>query len=225
MKVWKKTALLILAIVVAVIPAAACFAEGETVYWGIDNAVLVLSAADTGCDIRGSFAADEAFDPETGRPWHEYNQVITGVRVDGSAGSVKIADCMDLFYDLVSLKDVDLNGLDTSGTASFWCMFDHCIALETVDLSMLDTSAAENMQGMFYQCAALVSPDLSGFDTRNVTNMYAMFAGCASLKTLDLSSFDTSKVENAEDMFADCVSLTEVKTGEGWTIGEVPAAE
>lgn len=223
MKSMKRLLIMILAVGLILSAAATAFAsESRQVYWGIDGETLVLSAADTGCEIKGEIAADEPFDPSIGRPWHAYNQMITAVRVDGSNGGVKIIDCMDLFYDLKFLKDVDLSGLDTSETTSLWCFFDACTSLEQVDLSMLDTSNVTNLQGMFYECAALESLDLSGFDTQNVTNMFAMFSGCASLKTIDLSSFDLTNVENTADMFAGCDSLTEVKTGSGWIEGVAP---
>ena len=223
MNLIKKTAIMIAAVLMIMAVAASSYAaEAELVYWGIDGDTLILSAADTGCATKGEFAADEAFDPSVGRPWHAYNQMITNIRVDDQAGKVKIADCMDLFFDLKFLKNVDLSGLDTSETTSMWCFFDGCSALESVDLSTLDTSNVTNMQGMFYQCASLESLDLSSFDTQNVTVMYAMFAGCASLQSADLSSFDTSKVEEAADMFAGCESLAEVKTGSGWTLADVP---
>lgn len=223
MRLLKKLMILCVAAAMLMASAATAYAaEGSVIYWGIDGETLVLGVSEPDCEIKGEFAADEAFDPGVGRPWHAYNQMIAAVRVDGSAGKVKIADCMDLFYDLKFVKDVDLNGLDTSETTSMWCMFDGYLALENVDLSMLDTASVENMQGMFYQCAALESLDLNGFDTGNTTNMFSMFAGCTSLKTVDLSSFDLSKVENAADMFAGCDSLTEVKTGSGWIADVVP---
>lgn len=223
MKLLKNAKILMAAVImIALIAATACFAEGNPVFWGIDGQTLLLSKAEPVCEIKGEIDADAPFDPAVGRPWHDYNQMITDVTVDGSAGKVKIADCMDLFYDLKFLKNVDLSGLDTSETTSLWCFFDGCAALENVDLSMLDTANVANLQGMFYQCAALESLDLSSFDTQNVTTMYAMFAGCASLKSVDLSSFDTSKVENAADLFDGCENLTEVKAGSGWTLEAAP---
>lgn len=208
-------------ILAAVITADA--QESRKVYWGISGETLVLSAADTGLDINGTIDADAPFDPVIGRPWLSCNAVISAVKVDGTAGKVKIKDCMDLFYGLNRLTAADLSDLDTSDTVSLWCMFDSCASLKELDLSMLDTSKVTNMQGMFYQCASLEKVNVSGFNTANVTNMYAMFAGCRSLKSLDLSSFDMSKVEKATDMFADCENLSEIKIGNGWTSAGEPS--
>ena len=80
-------------------------------------------------------------------------------------------------------------------------LFYQCVSLKEIDLSLFDSSSVTTMYNMFYGCSALESVNLSGFDTSNVTNMSYMFSHCA-LKELDLSSFNTSKVTTFDSMFS-----------------------
>ena len=223
MKYMKKTAVLLLTIIMTLSMAMMSYAAGgRKVYWGISGDTLILSAEETGCEPGGEIIADADFDVNAGRPWLPYAESIKNAMIDGSDGKVKIKDCMDLFYGLTKLVNADLSGLDTSDTTSMWCMFDSCSSLKNVDVSMLNTSKVTNMQGMFYQCHSLETLNLNSFDTGNVTNMFAMFGGCSSLKSLDISSFDMSKVTKATDMFSGCDKLTNIKVGAGWTAEGAP---
>ena len=49
-------------------------------------------------------------------------------------------------------------------------MFYNCISLKEIDLTHFDTSGAESLYGMFQNCRNLASIDLSSFNTEKVMN-------------------------------------------------------
>lgn len=106
-----------------------------------------------------------------------------------------------MFEDWSSLVYLDLSGVVTHNSNSFYRMFAGCSSLKTLDLSSFVTGDVTNMSEMFADCLKLESIDLSSFDTSNVETMSNMFSGCASLKTLDLSNFNTEKVQTMDEMF------------------------
>ena len=85
--------------------------------------------------------------------------------------------------------------------------------LESIKCDNLDTSRVKNMSYMFYmgkdaatKGSALTTLDVSNFNTANVTNMSNMFCGCDSLTSLNLN-FNTTSVTDMSYMFYDCSAL------------------
>ena len=123
-----------------------------------------------------------------------------------------VTDMGDMFYNCQDLTSLDLSSFDTSNVTNMRKMFFAWgrPELTSLDLSSFNTSKVTDMSYMFYNCPNLTSLDLSSFDTSNVTDMDCMFYECPKLTSLDLSSFDTSKVTDMSWMFADCSNLTSV---------------
>ena len=137
-------------------------------------------------------------------PWINYKSSITSVAIKKT---VIAKTTSGAFYDCVSLRSIDLSGLDTSQATDMSDMFSGCSSLASLDLSSLDTSQATDMSSMFSGCSSLASLDLSSFDTSKVTDMSSMFYSCPKLASLDLSSFDTSQVTDMSSMFRGCGKL------------------
>lgn len=106
--------------------------------------------------------------------------------------------------------DYELANLDTSNIVSMNQMFYQCISLTNLDLSNFDTSNVTNMSYMFDGCRNINSLNLSSFNTSKVTNINCMFRDCYQLTTLDLSNFNVSKVTNMGNMFYNCRRLTKL---------------
>ena len=138
-------------------------------------------------------------------PWDDYKSSITSVAIKKT---VIAKTTSGAFYDCMSLRSIDLSGLDTSQATDMSDMFSGCSSLASLDLSSFDTSSVTSMDGMFSGCSSLASLDLSSFDTSKVTGMGSMFYGCSSLASLDLSSFDTSSATDMSFMFYGCSSLS-----------------
>ena len=120
------------------------------------------------------------------------------------------------FQDMIALKNISFNNINTSITTSMQSMFRNCTSLTSLDLSNFDTSHVTNMTTMFTNCSSLLSLDISSFDTSSLAwvstnetgNYYGMFNGCSSLTSLDITSFDTSLITDMKGLFGNCSSLT-----------------
>lgn len=113
-----------------------------------------------------------------------------------------------MFSGCSSLKTLDLSDFDTENVTDYHDMFNDCTSLEYLDVSGFDlTDTGNQMDRMFDGLVSLKEINLSGFKTSGVTQMSYMFLDCKSLERLDLSGFDTSSVSNVQDMFKGCESL------------------
>jgi len=131
------------------------------------------------------------------------NITINNLTLSGSAGS-------KLFYELKSLRILNIYELNTDVATSMQSMFSDCSSLCNLDVSHFNTANVTDMGGMFNECSSLTSLDLSSFDTANVTDMGGMFYNCSSLTSLDLRNFNTSNVISMNGMFAMCESLMDI---------------
>ena len=115
-----------------------------------------------------------------------------------------------LFCGFSSLKELDLEGIDTSGDESLACMFKGCVELRKLDLSPLDTSAAKDLRQLFFGCRSLRSLDLSVLDTSQVETMAHLLHNCHALEQVNLAGLDLSRVRSLWSAFDGCSSLTEL---------------
>lgn len=122
-------------------------------------------------------------------------------------GMIQISDATRLFEDFSSVKEIKLQGLDTTNTISMQSMFYNCNNLIDLNLANINTNEVTTMQLMFYKCSNLKSLDLSNFDTSKVENMSSMFDSCKSLENIKLNSFDTTQVDDMSAMFINCSNL------------------
>ena len=119
-----------------------------------------------------------------------------------------------------TLKQANLEGLDTSNVTNMSYMFNEASGLTNLDVSNWDTSKVTNMSFMFGSTNSLTSLDVSKWNTSKVTDMSFMFNGASSLTSLDVSNWNTSKVTNMCWMFRDASSLTNLDVSK-WNTGKV----
>ena len=110
-------------------------------------------------------------------------------------------------FNRSTLKQANLEGLDTSNVTDMGFMFYGASSLTSLDVSHWDTSKVTDMISMFNGASSLTSLDMSKWNTGNVTTMSSMFEGARSLKSLDVSKWDTSKVTTMSSMFEGARSL------------------
>ena len=136
----------------------------------------------------------------------------------GQTGGVKAnPDSACLFCFLTNATTVNVNNLDTSEVTNMYEFFYNMWSIKELDLSSLNTSKVTNMYDMFGSDPKLEKITFgSNFDTSNVTTMAYMFLSNTSLKELDLSMFDTSKVTSYEWMFIGNNSLTTIYVSDKW---------
>ena len=207
------------------------------IYWAVTKGTskeLLISASPLSgeFDVSGSFDRDTVFSYSNLAPWSVRKTQIRKITV-GSAEDVVSPGCTDhWFCDLTNVRELNIQGLDTSRVTSMVSMFENfgtsdlvldlteldtsnvttmmymfsiCRAKE-IDLSNIDTSKVQRMDYMFSSAYA-ENVDLTGISTSTVRGMSYMFSGCNSLTELDLSSFDTKALYNADHIFMGCTNL------------------
>lgn len=135
---------------------------------------------------------------------------VERIQINGNFHTDNVKNMYAMFYNCISLGELDISEFNTSNVVNMSYMFSWCLCLRNLDVSKFDTSRVENMCSMFDECVSLTELDVSGFDTSRVTNMRAMFYDCQSLTQLDVSRFDTSRVTNMQAMFCRCKGLTQL---------------
>ncbi|MBR3384436.1 MAG: BspA family leucine-rich repeat surface protein [Atopobiaceae bacterium] len=156
-------------------------------------------------------------------PWHDaltdaYRSPRTFQVAEGC--TVRPTSCAWWLSGDGGLKNVRLDGLDTSHATSFAHMFDGCQNLEELDATPLDTSSATSTAYMFNYCRYLRALDLSGLDTSNVTDMSHMFCQCEHVASLDLSEWNTSNVTDMSYLFSLCKAMASLDIT-GWDTSRV----
>ena len=189
-----------------------------------DTAFAVFSADDASltlykraeAPVEGtSFLGKEATRVYTGiensrstQPWGDVAERIQSVSVADAGVAPK--SLYAWFFGCSSLTDVDLHGLDTTGTTTMAFMFSRASALESLDLSMLDTSSCTDFSDVFQDCTSLKEVDMTGWDTSKGTTFAQMLFNCKSLGHVDLSPLDTSSAVSFRQMLYGCSSLKEI---------------
>ena len=179
-----------------------------------DNSLTLYKRADA--PVEGTaFLGKEATRVYTGiensrstQPWNDVAERIQSVSVADAGVAPK--SLYAWFFGCSSLTDVDLNGLDTSGTTTMAFMFSRASALESLDLSMLDTSSCTDFSDVFQDCTSLKEIDMTGWDTSKGTTFAQMLFNCKSLGHVDLSPLDTSSAVSFRQMLYGCSSLKEI---------------
>lgn len=128
------------------------------------------------------------------------------------------ADCYNMFYSFQALKDIELNGFDSSRVNTMTSMFGYCKQLPAIDVSSFDTSNVGMMWRMFEGCENLKEIDLSAFTTESLgLGFGGMFNGCKQLRKVNIQNFDFSAIISAEygitPVFNGCENLNEITLG------------
>ena len=148
-----------------------------------------------------------------------------------------ISDTTDMFYNCISLNEINFYPYITTPGINMTKMFYNCTNIKTIifgisspnyykpnDLSFsfynceslksltfkrFNTSILKKIKYMLYNCKALIEFNIqnSYFINSLIKNMRGVFENCESLITLDLSTFYTPNVEIMWDMFKNCHSL------------------
>lgn len=128
-------------------------------------------------------------------PWHDERIYIEKVSIPKPIIAGESAD--RLFAELEYLESIEgFQNIDFSQTKSAGDLFGGCSSLKEVSLDGIDTSTITDMRYMFSGCSSLTSLDISNFDMSNVKYVTGMFSNCSSLKSLNLAGINTSNVED-----------------------------
>ena len=90
----------------------------------------------------------------------------------------------EMFRNLTSLQELDLDTINTSNSVEMDYMFDGDSSLINIDVSNFDTSNALWAYGMFRNCNKLTELDLSSFNLMGIYNLNDFISGTTGLRTL-----------------------------------------
>ncbi|WP_423364103.1 InlB B-repeat-containing protein [Mycoplasma sp. P36-A1] len=129
-------------------------------------------------------------------------EILDGVKFPENSSS--------MFSNFITVKSIDLNGLDTSHAVNMTAVFDNCIELEFLNLGPnFDTSNTNKMTYLFQNLKKLKHLDLGEkFDTSKVKDIVRTFKGMEVIEELDLGEkFDMSSVTSTQQAFQDMFKL------------------
>lgn len=190
----------------------------------------------------GTFASPVLKDGSAVSPWNDYTKIVNNISIEGNVTAnedssalfqgfkmvteISGLDKLDvsnvknmdhLFYELTTLKTLDISSWDTTNVTNMSNMFRDLQRVPEITFGDgWDTTNVTKMDYMFAMMPTLSKINLEGWNTSNVTTMEGMFIADMALTTLDFSSFDTNNVTDMTAMFAYLVSLNEVTFGENF---------
>ena len=148
-----------------------------------------------------------------------YRSTLKQANLEGLDTS-NVTNMNKMFYGARSLTNLDVSNWDTGKVTDMNYMFQNASGLTSLDVSNWDTGNVTNMSSMFYDASGLTSLDVSNWDIRNVTNMEYMFNGARGLTDLDVSNWKTGNVTTMGGMFKSASSLTSLDVS-NWDTGKV----
>lgn len=122
----------------------------------------------------------------------------------------KVKNMSNMFRDATKLEAINFSGLDLSKVTDTYFMFHNCKSLKTVNLKGVSAANLTNAKGMFAECTSLESINLEGFEAPKLNSTTHMFLRCEALRHLDLQGFNVNGIKKLEivGMFNYCKNLT-----------------
>ena len=142
--------------------------------------------------------------------WNFSNKGIHSIKI---IFKKRIYDCSDMF-NIECFKsniiEIDCSHFDCSQVTNCSRMFYNLRSLKKLNLGELDFRFSSNFEYMFYNCKNLEELDVSNFNTCYSQSFESMFEGCIKLKAINVSKFDSHNCKNIGKMFYECQNLTEI---------------
>ncbi|MFQ8660636.1 MAG: BspA family leucine-rich repeat surface protein [Clostridia bacterium] len=115
------------------------------------------------------------------------------------------------FRSFTNLKSISgLEYMDFSQTTSISAMFEHDNSLKELNLDSLDTKNVRNLSSLLSSCYNLESISMKNIDISNVKSLKELFMNCKNIKYICLSNWQTEHITNMDYMFYGCNNLEEV---------------
>ncbi|WP_283680454.1 BspA family leucine-rich repeat surface protein, partial [Lentilactobacillus sp. Marseille-Q4993] len=130
-----------------------------------------------------------------------------------------VKDFSYMFFNDVSLTNLNVSKWDVSNATNLAGMFSHCSSLTNLDVSNYDVSKCTNFHEMFSYCTSLTSLDLSKWNVGKGIDFGNMFDSASGLKSLDLSKWNVSSGTDFSVMFADCKNLANLDVS-NWNVSK-----
>ena len=82
---------------------------------------------------------------------------------------------MSYMFALSQIESFDFNRFNTNKVKNMSHLFYNCISLININLLNIDTSSVEDMANLFSGLTSILELNVSSLNTQKVTNMSAMF--------------------------------------------------
>ena len=128
------------------------------------------------------------------------NWFVTNITMTSS--NCNITDLNSLFFDGSKIKNISLDGLDTTHLINLYSTFYMCGINK---IPNINTSNVTNMSSCFSFCDKIIN--ISNLYTSNVIDMSQTFRGCSNL--VNISTLDMSKVTDITSIFEYCNNLSQ----------------
>ena len=128
------------------------------------------------------------------------NWFVTNITMTSS--NCNITDLNSLFFDGSKIKNISLDGLDTTHLINLYSTFYMCGINK---IPNINTSNVTNMSSCFSFCDKIIN--ISNLYTSNVIDMSQTFRGCSNL--VNISILDMSKVTDITSIFEYCNNLSQ----------------
>lgn len=121
------------------------------------------------------------------------------------------------FASMLSLTDVNLDGVSFDSLVIGNGMFANDISLEELDFANVSMPMLEDASGMFYECSNLKTLSAKNIVGNSTTNISYILSGASSLETLDISGWDTSSVVYIQGFLDNASSLKTLTLGNSFS--------
>ena len=229
----RHSALLLLVLVLATVPAGIAFGKYVKSV-KVTNSLSLTVSMDTGVrlingdsfqkklnTIYQNYAGKNELNIIFGK-YDDYSQDVSGFRADNVAvdKNGKITGAYKIYYksgssDVYILSDQTIYANESCyymfyGFRENYSYYPHYPKIANIRFENFDTSYVTDMSFMFCLGGSITSLDLSGWNVSNVKNMENAFANSTNLTEVNLSGWDVSNVTNMKSMFSQSEKLEKI---------------
>ena len=127
----------------------------------------------------------------------------------------KVANVDRMFYDCISLQELDLSNWNLSNVTSVATMFEGCKNLQILKIPNWNISQCGrldmvNGRGMLENLRNLIKLDFSNSDVSGCSYGDRAFYDCLQLRYVDLSNWNFNDLKSTNHMFHRCLNLHEL---------------
>ena len=155
------------------------------------------------------------------------------VNIEGNFNVFSILDTREMFYNCISLNDINFLPMKIFNNFNMSKMFYNCNNIKTISFNIYNNGnnlfaasvyiMPNDLSSTFYNCTSLISLSFNYLKTDYTQDISYMFYNCKNLKSLNIlnSFFSNTIIKNMRSTFQNCESLETLDLSSFYT----PSAE
>ena len=147
------------------------------------------------------------------------NSELRNINLEGLNTS-HVKNMFMMFSECSKLQSVTFGDNNVSNVETIKSMFNGCKILKSVDMQHLNFEKLSNISCLFYDCWGIKEIKLPKYKIKNLLYTYSMFRNCEKLEKLDISCLCMENVTDASYMFYNCYRLSNIKMGDNFRFSE-----